>query len=580
MHSTAESQDGAQPLSNADQTVTISMDGYIANYDALKADLLARGARLRNRSEAELVLHAYDQWGADCPRHIDGEYAFVIWDKRSRTAFCARDHHGLRPLFWYWDGASLVVASDIAGVLAALPEKPALNLAYLGEIAIDETLSPEQTVWSGVYRLRNAHWLRVDGNGPQLREYWALPTKVSIRYKSDDEYVEHYRAVLDECVRQASRTHLPLGFEVSGGLDSSSLFCIAHELEKAGRLPAPRIGGYTLAGPQGSQADEVGYARAVADHLGRDLTAVPLFQPGLDWFAQRAAQDQDMPPFPNAAMSINMDRAIRADGARVAINGVGGDQWLDGTHFYYRELMETGEWRSLIESYREDRALMGFAEATKLFARLGPGSYLPRALRQLRRRVTGDDERDWRGETSWLKPELQAVLNERIARYDESFPTEYRDSYKLRKLKLPRWTQILDLISRQRAREGLENRSPMMSRAFIEFSAATPERTRLRGGITKYIHRKSLLGLLPEEIINRFTKAEFSTVYDSLESQLREECVVNPSQNLSKIANIDGLQHLFDIFRDTSIDERDVGGVWGIYVCTQVLGLRASLRKD
>ena len=574
MHASAQAHEAPQPLANEDGSIVLVMDGYVANHAALKADLLARGARLRSAADGELVLRAYEQWGADCPRHIDGEFAFVIWDKIRREAFCARDHHGLRPLFWHWHGETLTIASDIVGVLAALPDKPACNLGYLAEIAVDETFSPDETVWSKIYRLNHAHSLQVSRDGRRLHEYWTLPETVSIRYKSDGEYFEHYRSVLEKCVQQASRTHLPLAFEVSGGLDSSSLFCVADALEKEGRLPAPCIAGYTLAGPEGSAAYELEYARAIGNHLGRSLTEVPLFQPGLDWFARRASEDCDMPPFPNAAMSIGMDRAIRADGSRVAINGVGGDQWLDGTHFYYRELMEAGDWRSLLASYREDRALMGTLEASKLFARLGPGSYLPRRLRRLRRRFTGDDERAWRGPDSWLLGEVQGQVSARMARYEAGFPPEYRDGYKLRKLKLPRWTQILDLISRQRAREGLENRSPMMSRAFIEFSAQTPERMRLRGGVTKYLHRKALSDIMPDQVTWRFTKAEFSAVYDSMAKQLHDECLTKSPQVLAKIANFDGLALLFAKYRDAAIDERGVGEIWGIYVCAQVLKLR------
>lgn len=223
---------------------------------------------------------------------------------------------------------------------------------------------------------------------------------------------------------------------------------------------------------------------------------------------------------------------------------------------------------------------MGTARATALFARLGPGSYLPRALRQLRRRVTGDDEHDWLGEHSWLLPAIQDRVAQRMARYAKNFPAEYRDSYKLRKLLLPRWTQILDLVSRQRAREGLENRSPMMARAFIEFSAATPERTRLRRGFTKYIHRKSLIGAMPDAIVNRINKAEFSTVFSCLDEAIRDECLAESAQILAKIVDLDGLKRLFDQYRDAAIDERRTGELWGIYVSTQILKLREDVSPE
>ena len=110
LRTTAESLEESQPLANEDASLVLVLDGFIANYEELRRDLLARGARLRDRSEAELVLRAYEAWGEDCPVHIDGEYSFLVWNARRRQVFCARDHAGMRPLHYHWDGRRLIVA--------------------------------------------------------------------------------------------------------------------------------------------------------------------------------------------------------------------------------------------------------------------------------------------------------------------------------------------------------------------------------------------------------------------------------------------------------------------------------------
>ena len=129
------------------------MDGYLTNWEELRRDLTERGARLRNRSDAELVLRAYEQWGEDCAARIEGEFAFVIADRRKHRIYAARDHQGLRPLFYYQDGETLLVASDMRAIIAALDAYPEPDWDYLSNIVMQPLWLREQTVWAGLLRL-------------------------------------------------------------------------------------------------------------------------------------------------------------------------------------------------------------------------------------------------------------------------------------------------------------------------------------------------------------------------------------------------------------------------------------------
>ena len=552
-----------QPLLSEDGQVAAVFDGYLANHTELRADLAARGARLRSTSDAELVLCAYEAWGADFARHLDGEFAAALWDARRREAFCVRDHHGLRPLYWYWDGRTLVAASEIAAVLAALPTAPPLNLGYLAEIAADTYYSADETVWQGVKRLLPAHVLCAADRGLQLSEYWTLPAEVDILYRRDEDYFEHYREVLTRSVRGAARSHRPLACEVSGGLDSSSVYCLAHRLQGAGQLPAPQLRGYTLAGPAGSDADETVFARSVGSHTNTAIAELPLFLPPLEWFAQRAAADRDLPPLPNAAMSLMLDEAAVGDGCRVTLTGIGGDQWCDGTYNYYGELFAARDWARLFACFRQDIGAEGFACTSGLLARLGPGSMLPASLRRALRKGLNRDKAQ--APPAWVQPEYQRELAERRQRYEAGYPADYRKSYKLRKLRNPVWSVVLDQASRQRARSGLEMRSPMMSRAFIEFSVRTPEHLKLRGGVSKFLHRSALVGILPEDVAGRQSKAEFSTAYMGLVENLHTACQPPQFCNPGGILNNVAVRRLFDSHRNAPIDERCYGEIWGSY---------------
>lgn len=174
-HTTAESIEASQPHVNDDGTVRLVLDGYLANYDDLRQELAGRGARLRNRSDAELVLRAYEMWGEDCVDHIEGEFAFIMIDQRERRAFCARDHAGLRPLYYAECGGFLIVASNLPVLLAGLDREPRPDLEYLAETMIGETYSVDRTVWKDVHRLKAAHCLSWAEGRCQTRSYYRLP---------------------------------------------------------------------------------------------------------------------------------------------------------------------------------------------------------------------------------------------------------------------------------------------------------------------------------------------------------------------------------------------------------------------
>lgn len=565
MRTTAESLEETQPLSNEDDSITLVFDGYLSNWEELRTALLERGARLRTRSDAELILRAYECWGEECPKHIDGEYAFLVWDERRREVYCARDHVGLRPLLYHWDGKVLVVASDVAGILAAPGVSRTLNKTVMAEFMADVWLTRDETVWANVMRLLPAHSMRAASAGPKASRYWSLPLEHTIRHGSDEDYIAHYRTMFSGCVRRASRTHLPLAFEVSGGLDSSGICSMARHLQSAGKLPAPKIKGYTLAGDPGSASDEVQYARAVGHHLQIPIREVPLFCPDFGWFSDTAARNLDMPPYPNLADMVGLGQAVVADGSRVAINGAGGDQWLDGTPHYYHELLRQRHWSELLDSFRLDTAAYGFRKTIARSLRFGIYPFAPNSIRSIIRELRENHNNNRINSHFWMADEFRDILHTALFKKAIKARLEPYNSYKMGKLEFPYLLHNFDQFSRQCARIGYEPRSPMLSRAFVEFSAATPERMRLRGGITKFIHRRALSGILPEAVANRSSKAEFSTVFDRHLRDLGAFCL--DSRFAAQPGPIDpaGFRRLWANHCAPDIDEHRIWELWGTY---------------
>jgi len=265
---TPESLDERGPLANEDGSLVLVIDGRVDNWEELRRDLLGRGAVLRDRTDAELVLRAYEVWGRECLSRIDGDFALVVWDARRREAFCARDRMANKAIAWHWDGNNLAFASELRAILA-LPWVPRrLNEGMVAEFLANEWHSRDETFWQNVHRLEPAHRMTVDAAGPRQDRYWQPDPWTAPPSEDEDELVEHYLSLLTDVVRRMSRSTGPLACEVSGGLDSSALFAVAEHLRRRGELLAPSLDGYTLAFDDGSDADELSYARAVGEHLG------------------------------------------------------------------------------------------------------------------------------------------------------------------------------------------------------------------------------------------------------------------------------------------------------------------------
>ena len=574
LHTTAESLEEVQPLANEDASLVLAMDGHLTNWEELRTELLARGARLRTRSDAELVLRAIEVWGDDCLAHIDGEYAFVVWNARTREAWCVRDHAGLKPLHYAWDGTRLIVASDIAGVLANsnVPHRP--NRAMMAEHMANEWFSLTETLWQDVSRVQPAHWLRVSADGIGSKQHWSPPTEVTIRYARDEDYFEHYRHVLQDSIRRASRTHLPLGCEVSGGLDSSAIFCVADRLLKEGKLLAPDLKGYTYIFEPGRGPDEILFARAVAAHTGRAVREVAPFLPDLAWLSRRGHDDCDIVPYGNSAMAVNIGNAATGDGCRVVLNGEGGDEFLTGTPFHYHEDLTCGDWSAVTRSLRADVGELGVIAAARRFVRFGLGPMAPRRIRDLRNRWMVNRQSHRFAGAQWMSPDLAELLKERRGQVNRDYYAAIPNvSRRLMKMVMEEAFAcfVRDFLARQSARGGYQLRSPMYARQFIEFAFSVPENLRYRGAAAKYIHAQAMVGWMPDVVVRRRDKANFMYGFERIIDDLGNYYIEQLPALHPEVFDAKGMSTLYRLYREGQGDEKPSWELWGCLSCENML---------
>ncbi|GMN01951.1 asparagine synthetase B family protein [Erythrobacter sp. MTPC3] len=509
LHTTEESRTASQPHRSVDGKVAVVLDGYLANYEELKRTLIQRGADLRNPSDGELVLRAYEHWGEECAKHLDGEFAFIVLDCREDLIFCARDHQGLRPLYYTVENGEFLAASRVATLLEGMSEAPVPNHEFLAELAVADFASLEQTAWHGIFRVPHASSVTFRRGTKTTNKHYTLPTNIPRAYRSDEEYIASYLEMLGDVVSKASRSCYPVAFDVSGGLDSSSLYCLAHALDKKGRIQAPSIRGYTLAGEPGSDADEVEYARAAAQHVDGNLTEVPLFVPSLDWFAELTRKERDIATYPNGAQSVLAERQMVSDGARVLIAGTGGDQWLDGSSGFLEQDLRSLRFKSYWRNVQSEIGASGLGRALPSLIRRSALGLLPHRLRGAARRARNDLTGVYGEHLGYIADDLAKAIYARKAAFDRALPDDPAAITKQSAFDSA-WSQFShDLMSRQRAAQGIEGRHPMFSKQFIEFCSTMPEHFKRRDGVSRWVHRQALAGIVPDRILKRRSKAAF-----------------------------------------------------------------------
>ncbi len=511
-----DQEGGAQPLGNEDNTLQVVFNGCIYNYQELAAQLKVLGHVFRTRSDTEVIVHAYEQWGQDCLSHFVGMFAFALWDGRGELLFCARDHLGVKP-FYYWPGPEgFLFGSEIKALLAVGAFAPNPDREALEEYLVLQSPMSDRTLFAGVRRLLPGHFLCVgaDGvlTGPQC--YWRLRHE-PIQDRGEDWFAEELLHRLRDSIRLQLRSDVPLGVHLSGGLDSSAVACLTREALGQGRKLHAFCGRFDL----GPRYDESEWARSAATQADATLHLVDIKPSDFVESMPRIAWLMDEPTagpgvFPQYVVASRASELVR-----VVLGGQGGDEIFIGYARYliaYLEQCLKGAIEKTADTARHAATLATIIPSLPML-----GSYLPMLQRflaeglfaaqgeryfRLLDRTGGHDEmysRDILGE---------AALARVREKFEAVFWSSDAQSYLNRMLTfdlsvhLPALLQVEDRTSMA---FGLESRTPLLDHRICEFMARTPPVIKFRGGRPKHLFRKALQGLVPECIIDREDKMGF-----------------------------------------------------------------------
>jgi len=499
------SEAASQPLSNEDGSVQVIYNGEIYNFQDVRADLEARGHRFKSRTDSEVIVHGYEEWGPDCLSRFNGMFAFALWDARLQRLWLVRDRIGVKPLFYALGRDAIRFGSEIKAILADPAVRRRLDADALQQfLAFNYVLAPS-TLFDAVRQVEPGHYLLVDRSGA-VRDvgYWDVVYDETAD-GSEREYVEELSALLSDAVRLRLVSDVPLGVFLSGGVDSSG---VAYWMSRHLRQPVRSFSiGFTE-----DSFNELPYAREVAasigaEHRERVLDAkVGETLPTIVRHAEEPTADSSM-------LAVYHLAELARREVTVALSGDGADDILAGyethqayyLHRAYRALPAIVRRRliaPLVQALPPSNAKVSTTEKLKRFVAAGDRCFED-AHASWRLIFDGDTRRRLLAPLRDLPPArdpLQAY-RDGFARTNARHPMN-RMLYVDTRLYLP--ADMLVKIDRMTMAHGLEAREPYLDYRLVEFAARLPVRFKLRRFTQKkYLLKAALDGRVPARALYR-----------------------------------------------------------------------------
>jgi asparagine synthase (glutamine-hydrolysing) len=507
---------GRQPMSGCDPRITLVFNGEIYNYRELRRDLEARGHSFKTNSDTEAILHGYEEHGTACVEHLRGMFGIAIWDERTRSLFVARDRAGKKPLYYtLTPEGTLVFGSELKSLLQH-PEvrrevSPEALDAYLSFGYVPDPLS----IFKDVHKLPpGCHLTFADGR-VTVRQYWDFPFEPE-EGRTEDDWVEELRVLLDEAVRVRLVADVPLGAFLSGGVDSSAVVGL---MARAGDRPVKTFS----IGFREDSYDELKYARVAAERFGTEHHEFTV-TPDVCAVVDELVWHFDEPFADSSALPTYMVSKMARDYVKVVLSGDGGDELFAGYTRYAvdqrrsgfarlprvvreglmqplgRRLPHGARGRNFIHNVALD-PVDRYVEEVSVFTRLNKPSLY---TEEFRRRLGASDP--------------AALFLEHAARARTGEPLDallYLDA----KTYLP--GDILTKVDRMTMAVGLEARAPLLDHKLIEFVGRVPARFKMRGLETKHLFKRAVEGLVPDEILRRPKQGFGVPIQHWINSELR-----------------------------------------------------------
>lgn len=502
----------AQPMSNEDGSLWVVFNGEIYNHAEIRNELVALGGHRwkTDHSDTEVILHAFEQWGIDCVEKFRGMFAIALWDARKRELWLIRDRIGVKPLCYSIHHGRITFASEIKALLQDPDQKRAVNeQSFYHYLSFLATPAPD-TLFEGIHKLAAGTWMRITEDGTlHEHRYWdVLDHTQPLLNVSDEEIAERLLSELRTAVQLRKVSDVPVGVFLSGGIDSSTNTALFSEGE-TGAVKTFSIG---YEGEYRSYKSELHYARRMAEEVKAEYSERILQESDLLDFLPEMIRLQDEPIADVVCVPVYyVSKLARDHGVIVCQVGEGADELFWG-YLQWKVLLRLQQCDGLPVARALKRLILGgmkLVNADKTF----PYEYLRRAIAgqpvfwggaeaftdaHKKSLLSPRLRQQFDGQTSWQA--LQPIREDFESKAWEKSPLNWMTYLDLR-LRLPEL--LLMRVDKMAMGVGVEGRVPFLDHKFVEFAMSIPQAVKTRGGVSKYILKKAVRGLIPDELIDR-----------------------------------------------------------------------------
>ncbi|MBD6615043.1 lasso peptide isopeptide bond-forming cyclase [Komarekiella sp. 'clone 1'] len=573
------------PLVNQTEDLVITADLRIDNRDELIYTLQLNNYLPEKITDSQLVLAAYEKWGEQCPENLLGDFAFAIWDRQKQIIFCARDHFGIKPFYYYVSEKAFIFASEIKAIFC-VPDVPRqINKVRIGDYLASMFHEADITSYKDIFRLPPAHRMTVSLEGIKLQSYWSIDPNRELRLGSDEEYAEAFREIFSKAVQCRLRSAFPIGSHLSGGLDSSSITCMARKLlaENGGR----RLHTFSAVFDELAECDERPYINAVVAQGGLEPHYIKGDQISPLKNIDQMFWHQDEAFYaPNWSMSWALYEAIKAQGVRVVFDGFDGDNVVSDGYGYLSELARAGRWLSLAREIKELaktfnvnfwRWLWSYVKQYGIkpaFSKYPPLRLFQRSWQAFTRLGSRQDNQS-ANQPAWSAT-LNAEFVQRVGlqeRYQAWQKIQSNFGQNERERHYRNITQGLvsfaaEMQDKTCAAFSIEQRYPFWDKRLVEFCLSLPAEQKLHMGWNRVVMRRAMANILPVEVQWRRGKANFSPnlVHGllSFERERLDKLILHNLGVLAEYIDVTDLKQTYQRFISSQSPTRgkDVHTIW------------------
>lgn len=539
---------GSQPIANEDGTINVVYNGEIYNFIELRQELKKNGHVFRTQSDTEVIVHGYEEWGDECTSRFNGIFAFALWDCNTRRLLIARDHLGVKPLYYTLLGDRLLFASEIKALLAdpACPRE--VDLQALSQLFTLRYVPSPRTLFKGIQKLPPGHRMIVQTHGIQVERYWKSTPNIRTNV-NQTELLQQYQGLVEDAVRLQMRSDVPVGLFLSSGVDSGCLLAL---MSKLSQKP---VHTFTIGFADGEESNETDDARKLANMFGSDHSELVVSCQDYEKYYERYLWDLEEPVGNETAAAFYFVSRMASQKVKVALTGQGADEpWagygrylgvkLSGIYSRLPQFLTKGLLLKVGERWvqREQwkRGLSSLHERDVLSRLINVYSFFTPSMKaQLFQ--------------PWLKQQISCggieaaealgQLQSEVQTLDPLSQILYMDT----RTNLP--DDLLMVGDKTSMANSLEVRVPFLDYRMIEFIETLPPNMKLRGFKGKYLHKKAIEKWLPKEIVHREKKGFANPIDKWLRSSMRpfvNDCVLSERAEVNRYFNRDFIREMLE----------------------------------